>query len=271
MKVFFLSAVPWWLCLLSIIIISISAPPTLAALPLRQRIGNGKELGLDSAISSPPQELSTLSCRRLLGSYQGTASGNALQKDLPETLRNAFTLDGRVSLERYIVDDTHNGKGSHYKYTRADMEKAATKARAQLAAVREAAGVLGLSHEPPLLQQGRGEEEAGGPLVYGATVSALAAAAEEAKVLSSLRVQDRYYVAALAALVAVEGKHALVFGSIEVGRRGEMRRGMVWGASKDGEHWVTGRKGPTTVLEHQRLRSDNNKRLRLLHGLPSAL
>jgi len=185
------------------------------------------------AVPSPPAELAALSCRRLVAWYTQRASGNPLLKDLPAALVSAFTLGGRMRLERFIVDDTNGGKGSHYKHPRAHMEAAMAKARAQLKAARDAADSLGMDTTAPLLLQPAGSA-GDGPLQLGAHVSAVAAASASAETLKMLRVQDRAYVAALATLLEVEGKHALVFGSVEVRLRPAARDEGTWRA------WILG-------------------------------
>jgi SAM-dependent methyltransferase len=43
-------------------------------------------------------------------------------KEMPEDWRNAYTMEGRAILSDYYVDDTNQGKGTHYGYSESEME-----------------------------------------------------------------------------------------------------------------------------------------------------
>lgn len=264
--------------LLALLLLSVAAARGAAAvLPLKQRIGNSDVLGLGPLPPVPtPVALSALSCRRLLALYQhgptaatpstttasksethpaagheptdGTTTSNrvgavpeqpqGLLRELPAALVPEFTLDGRLPLEHYLVDDTHGGQGSHFRFPGAHVARLVARASEQLSAAHAAAEAIAAypseteTHPSEAATETKSDEagEATAATVsslssvpttlpsnlstIAAEVAALAASAES---LRGLRVQDRWYVALLALLTdaAVAGRHALVFGTTE--------------------------------------------------------
>jgi hypothetical protein len=53
-------------------------------------------------------------------------------KEIPADLLDEFTLGGKVPRARFFVDDTNDGKGTHYKYPRSDIDYMVSQAEAQL-------------------------------------------------------------------------------------------------------------------------------------------
>lgn len=72
---------------------------------------------------------------------------------MPEELRDAYTLGGRVPVARMFVDDTNGGKGSHYRYPRADIDHMLTAARRELATARRLWSGGTDEDMPPALQR----------------------------------------------------------------------------------------------------------------------
>eukprot|EP00937_MAST-01D_sp_MAST-1D-sp2_P002807 g2807.t1 len=59
---------------------------------------------------------------------------------MPDALRGAYTMDGRVPVGRFFVDDTNGGKGTHYRYPRADLDHMITAAERELATAKRRLG-----------------------------------------------------------------------------------------------------------------------------------
>jgi len=53
----------------------------------------------------------------------------ALPLDLPDLLRDKYTLGGSVPVESFLVDDTGDGEGTHYKFPKAVLDKMLLHAR----------------------------------------------------------------------------------------------------------------------------------------------
>jgi hypothetical protein len=62
----------------------------------------------------------------------------AMPPDMPEQLRDRYTLGGSIPVESFLVDDTGDGKGTHYKFPRSfprqSRELSRTKGHTQPAA-----------------------------------------------------------------------------------------------------------------------------------------
>ena len=56
----------------------------------------------------------------------------ATPPDMPEQLRDRYTLGGSIPVESFLVDDTGDGKGTHYKFPRSILDKMLLQARARI-------------------------------------------------------------------------------------------------------------------------------------------
>ncbi|XP_065829312.1 uncharacterized protein [Oscarella lobularis] len=59
------------------------------------------------------------------------ASGLVPPSRPPESIREKLTMNGQIPLEYYYVDDSNKGRGTHYKYSRQDIELYIGQARRQ--------------------------------------------------------------------------------------------------------------------------------------------
>jgi hypothetical protein len=62
------------------------------------------------------------SCEVLIERYAAPPVRKPPPRDMPEELVAGFTMDSRIELGEFFVDDTIGGKGSHYKYPRHDID-----------------------------------------------------------------------------------------------------------------------------------------------------
>eukprot|EP01065_Artemidia_motanka_P002476 TRINITY_DN11181_c0_g1_i1.p1 TRINITY_DN11181_c0_g1~~TRINITY_DN11181_c0_g1_i1.p1 ORF type:complete len:281 (+),score=53.39 TRINITY_DN11181_c0_g1_i1:80-922(+) len=71
-------------------------------------------------------------CVAVLGAVAGLPV-----RHMPDDLRDRYTMGGRIATGDMFVDDTNDGKGTHYKYARADVDGYISEATRRLGAYRK--------------------------------------------------------------------------------------------------------------------------------------
>eukprot|EP01048_Picozoa_sp_COSAG05_P005425 COSAG05_NODE_322_length_11414_cov_47.115510_4_plen_269_part_00 len=69
-----------------------------------------------------PAEVAGEGCDALIERYAAPPVRSSPPRQMPTELVPGYTMDGRIEVGDFFVDDTIGGKGSHYKYRRQDID-----------------------------------------------------------------------------------------------------------------------------------------------------